>query len=120
MTQLFEIERNGYGIAGLFLNKSTVSKAEALALSIAKWEQVVAFYEECPDDLLKCGGRFTCGFCLVYGADGCLNCPVAMATGYDLCQNTPYDKYVVAIDEDDPEAAYGAAIEELAFLHSLQ
>jgi len=119
---MFEIVWNEHNIAELdFLGEAT--EENALEVSIAKWEVVAGFYEDYDDEILDCGGWFTCAFCLVYGqklGKCCADCPIAEVTGYDFCYETPYDDYVCAIDADNPWAAHQAAIEELAFLRSLR
>lgn len=120
---MFEIYQNEYDTAELeLLDSKAVCPENALEISIAKWEAVVAFYEEYPDGLLECGGRFTCALCLVhlYKKERCKGCPVEAATGEDCCAYTPYDDYVSAIDNDAPDEAYEMAKRELAFLQSLR
>ena len=119
---MFEITWNDGGIAMLdFLGKAT--EENALEMSIAKWEAVIGFYEGHSDEVLDCGGRFTCAFCLVYNqklGKCCVDCLIAEVMGWDFCYETPYDSYVEAMDADNPWAAHQAAIEELAFLRSLR
>lgn len=86
------------------------SLEEALAISIAKWESVTAFYEEFSGVLLD-GGAETCGLCMAFFEVGCQGCPIN-SMGYYKCKYTPYDLY-------GNDKKYKTAKAELDFLLSI-
>lgn len=101
-----------------------------LALSRAKWREIVAKLEAIhPDDFgdIQDGGWTTCALCLTYydqeDADriGCHGCPVRTATGQEVCLYTPYDDWTRAEESDTPtrDDYLKAARAELAFLEGL-
>ena len=91
----------------------------ALKGSIAKWEAIVAGTGE--DH-----GQSNCPLCQTFDKTGlceCNGCPVANATGYPGCSNSPYNAWI-ALDPDrllEPEdqEERDAAIGMLNFLRSL-
>lgn len=56
---------------------------KALRGSIAKWRAIVdgTGTDEGPDN---------CPLCLIFRYDECIDCPVAMKTGKDSCEGSPY------------------------------
>lgn len=120
MKQRFDINWIEPGLAELLLlNKHFADTDEVWEAVLEKWGIIKHFYDDYPDSLLRCGGQYTCAFCLMYGPKLCEGCPIVLATEYDFCAETPYEEYTDAIDEDNPWAAHQAATEELAFLKSL-
>lgn len=101
----------------------------ALKGSIKKWEDIVA-------GVGADNGPDNCPLCLEfhedYREDGdkdkcCVGCPVMKRTGFDSCQESPYQIWLKLSDEDwegdgfrpRTAAQKGAAIDELNFLKSL-
>lgn len=86
-------------------------RARALALSIKKWESIVALLEKMLDefDFDNCildvhdGGTSTCSLCkLYYWKDrSCTGCPVFLETTFRYCETTGYDTWSEYMDYAD-------------------
>lgn len=56
----------------------------ALKGSIHKWEQI-------RDGKMKDEGTKNCPLCQLFYCDECEGCPIKERTGFQNCENTPYD-----------------------------
>jgi hypothetical protein len=109
------------------INKNmSLSKEEALALSIKKWQAIVdyliAFPQDKQKDLcdLRTGGASKCALCWLFIRTGCYNCPITRDhKNRQYCYHTPYVYF-----EDDREHDYKGILymaqKELKFLQSLE
>lgn len=101
------------------VNSSSFSLADALKLSIMKWEAIVAYYKHFDIQPYLCTrGSTTCGLCRLYlqhkdGKDSCEDCPIRKRTKKHLCLGSPHEKFVL-------NPCLTTAQEELRFLKSLQ
>jgi len=113
----------------VFTGDKPETDEEALELSVEKWEFIVAALsaEGSSGDLLD-NGWYTCGLCMHYGTlyyDGRVDCgtgcPVAVYTGDNYCDGTPYHDYDDAVHTyDNKGALLAAATREVAFLKEVQ
>ncbi len=106
---------NSEGSTLVFTGDIPTEKAEALALSIEKWE-TIALCNKAENRIIRDGCAMTCGLCMLYPGYDCAGCPVADA-GHVMCSGTPYFRYIVTSTVED---AVEAAEAEVAFLKSLQ
>jgi len=85
----------------------------ALELSIEKWQDIV-------DGTGENNGIHNCALCRYYQLDqgGCEECPVAIKTGQNYCQGTPYDELRHPIWDEDRRQLL--TIKMLEFLKSLR
>jgi hypothetical protein len=98
---------------------------ETLRFCIAKWE-VIAMLADEGHRIESDGAHNTCALCRFYFDPSrmiCTNaagkrCPVAMATGADMCRDTPYQAFIRADKGDDYDRQV-AAEREVAFLRGL-
>lgn len=64
---------------------------KALKGSIKKWEGIVAGTEVDKSN-------YNCPLCQEFWDDGCCtDCPVRRATGHAVCENTPYEDWLLAV-----------------------
>lgn len=113
MDELFGVE--GWTLA--YYGNMPNSKAEALELSIRKWQVLLELAEG--GRKIDDGATETCGLCqwhFVFGIKWCEDCPVQIKTGRPGCNGTPYVDYHNA---DGPEEAADAARLEIEFLEGL-
>lgn len=88
---------------------------DCLTVSIVKWYDVV----EKRGDWESWD---TCGCCLKYRADGCVNCPIAQDSGHPYCAGTYYEELsdhveecgVCSLDENDDYPSGGLCSEAMA------
>lgn len=113
----FIIEDDKVKVVGRFPKR--MSKKQALALSIEKWEMMVEYLEKHPaTSHVWTDGAETCALCWKYlDGDLCYGCPVAEKTGFSGCESSPYYEYWEAHNNKD---SLKYAKKELAFLKSLQ
>jgi len=91
-----------------------LTRANALAKSLQKWEAIVEF-EEMGFHITNDGGSDTCACCALYVLQDCKDCPIALETGSAFCHGTPYADWAI---EPTREAAQ-AEVEFLKFLLDL-
>jgi len=66
---------------------------KAIKDSIKHWERIAAFKEgEIPNS-------YQCALCQAFPT--CIDCPVAIKTGQDLCEGTPYDDALISFEDCD-------------------
>ncbi len=100
------------GYVSLVLKKRRhYTKAQALAISIQKWETVVRLRQL--GLTVEDGAGVTCALCRKYNKKTCDGCPVKERTGLDGCSRTPYTRYTRRPSVQQAQA-------ELAFLRSLR
>jgi hypothetical protein len=114
-----------------FTGKLPVSNAEAIALSIAKWDFIYANVEKLDFRFAPDGGWQTCGLCMLHNHaedDTCLRCPVQLTTGELFCKHTPYADWTALCSPIYPtpskrrvflSKARGIAMREVDFLRKL-
>jgi hypothetical protein len=103
----------------------SMDKCEALRFCIAKWE-VIAMLAEEDHRIESDGAHTTCALCRLYhnpGLTNCKNvagqrCPVAMASGQDMCRQTPYMAFTRA-EKGESYDRQDAAEREVIFLRGL-
>lgn len=98
-----------------------LSTEDKIQLSIVKWETILAELDNYPDHnyFVECGGIKTCPLCIAFYNDGeCNNCPIYKKSEESQCCNTPYDRYVNALDNDYNEYYQGVK-DEIQFLKDL-
>jgi hypothetical protein len=70
----------------------TLSREEAIDLSIEKWEGILKKRKELGRNLD--GGSWesveSCPLCAKFGNDDCVNCPIYEYVGYPYCHYTPF------------------------------
>jgi len=125
MKQLFKVNADGC-LVWKSGRPPRVTKANALELSISKWEFIVEWLKK-GRQLNEDGSNETCGLCLLYNnpkkeygpGAACQGCLVRAYTGRQYCAGTPY--YTLGIDGVDASAlsAVDATTAELEFLQSL-
>ena len=108
----------------IFRGRDPETLAEAFDISIAKWELVVKRMRETNEAVLD-GGHVTCGLCMLFfhwseplGENTCGACPVAIHTGMDSCEETPYEAFYPF--RKTVEEKIVAAEAEVAFLKMLK
>ena len=97
--------------------------------SIKKWQMIVRYFEDNQQAPIQTGGPQTCNLCHLYFMEDCLVCPVSEKTGWEQCDNTPYEEYErlqnyeIFVGENQPKKTvnkmHSQAKKELAFLESL-
>ena len=92
-----------------------VTEKNALALSIKKWQFIVAWLKEAKKQVWD-GCYSTCALCRNSDSE-CTGCLVAQRTGEQGCEGTPYWDYATS---KNLSKAMEAAKAELAFLKSLR
>lgn len=87
----------------------------AWQISVTKWELIFKFHIDYPTLSLHTGNTNTCGFCILHMDYGNCKpeCPVYAKSGFDNCQNTPHQTYMMDRDAN-------AALQELNFIRSLE
>jgi hypothetical protein len=95
---------------GIFTSRlNPYNNTEAKEKSIVKWQLILLGYQ--PNDAAQ-----TCGFCNLYIAEGCRDCPIDLL-GYSQCTNDAFTKYKRGKNN---QRRMDAAQEELTFLESLE
>lgn len=98
-----------------FVGRLPENNIEAAEISIQKWEMIEWLHEN-GYHRFSTGGADTCGFCMLYRELGCDCCPVAAASGENVCRNTPFAKYMIS---RLPEDILHWANEEIIFLEEI-
>jgi len=113
---MFYVEPHG----NAHILRGHASAEDPLEGSVEKWQFIVDWLSDNPDEVLLNGSAVTCSLCYEYGIFSdhddrwsCAGCPIAEHTGHAGCRHTPYDLYC-----DDPSLANAEA--ELCFLRRLQ
>ncbi len=91
-----------------------IDDSNALFKAILKWMYVVDRLHT-GVDITNDGGITTCALCYVYRTkdDGCIGCPVRVASGCSYCHDTPYLDYLRANNIHERLMAANAQLEFL-------
>jgi hypothetical protein len=87
-----------------YVGDKPTSDSEAKRITVAKWKAICDKLKENPKFMIENGGVGTCGFCMLYGVDLCIGCPVYKATGEISCFSTPYYSWMNNRDLPSAEA----------------
>jgi hypothetical protein len=98
-----------------------LTEQEGFAISIYKWRLVVEAAGELAgeDAELFDGNLDTCGLCMLYVLEDCIDCPIQGKTNHSMCGGTPYADWVHIRRKLQYSAQHEAAQAELKFLEDL-
>lgn len=85
------LSTKGYVLRAASEWPAELSRADALELSITKWETIWAWMTAHPGEFLNDGGTQSCALCRKYCLEySCEGCPVQERTGRSFCEGSPY------------------------------
>jgi hypothetical protein len=112
--EMFQIEDDVL----VYIGEGPKDTKEAFAISFAKWEALLEYCRKQEEGTpLGDGGIETCGLCMLYEEDNCIDCPLANYTGQSFCRGTGYTRY---IHTDSLDVACDAAKDELELLEQVR